>query len=291
MLQIVTRSKEVENLISEFQNSDRQIGLAVIDLKSLTPEFFGVNSYCYMNPASLSKVFIAAEVLRRIESKRLSLDDTVVVSTPNDIDKDPKAFHGDTRPLLQAGEAVSVDYLLCLMLGRSDNTAANELIDLVGREYINDYIVRRYNWEGSEITRKYLPRDKERLAYQDAPILMGCAKHFAVFMYMVEKGILISQGVSERLRCYMRQFNATNKAGLWLPHRYNDFYRKGGRLDSVTESGKGVHWLHDIGVVLGDRSHYVVALMTLEKNVGAISSFPMSEFAQVLFDYMESYKY
>ncbi len=287
LIEIVNRSRELEGLVSEFQKKDREIGLAVIDLQTLTPEFCGANIYGYMNPASLSKVFIAAEVLRRIENKRMKLDSTVVISAPNDIDRDPNAFHGDHRPLLQAGEAVSIDYLLSLMLGRSDNTAANELIDLVGREYVNEYIVRRYNWEGSEVTRKYLPREKEKLAYQDAPILMGCSRHFVELMYMIEKGILISAWVSERLRHYMGQLNAAHKAGLYLPGRYNDYYRKGGRLDSVTDSGKRVHWLHDIGVVRGERSHYAVALMTLEKNDSDTSTFPIQDFASALYNYME----
>jgi D-alanyl-D-alanine carboxypeptidase len=83
-------------------------------------------------------------ILSELEEKRL--DDLVEVNSLNEVDKDnprlfPKSTHRDHRPLLRSGEKVSIDYLLSLMLTRSDNTASNMLMDLANRENINNYII------------------------------------------------------------------------------------------------------------------------------------------------------
>jgi hypothetical protein len=180
-----------------------------------------------------------------------------------------------------------VDELLDLMLSRSDNTSANVLIDLVGRDAINRFAVQRNGWRGSEVWRKFIPRSLEDPALGEIPQTLSCARHIAEFFWRLPHG---ESPIKSGLMRYMGRFNKEHARGLWLPGVYNHYCRKGGKHDNALQDGRTAHWLHDAGIVTGTHSEYVVALLTLDKNNESASSFPMQKFARQLFDYMESYK-
>ncbi len=120
--------------------------IALVDLKASEPKIFGVNLDEFVYPASVYKIFIGAEVLRQIEAGMHSLDEKIVVKSPNDVDHDARLFPGSSEPLLSAGESATIDKLLSLMLEQSDNTASNCLIDLFGRENMTKYIILANGW-------------------------------------------------------------------------------------------------------------------------------------------------
>lgn len=276
------------------------MSFAVVDLKSEQPELFGYNLDHFIYPASVYKIFIGAEVLRRIEQGDFSLEQKITVKSPNDVDKDARLFPGDTRKLLSAGDEVTIDYLLDLMLTRSDNTASNCLIDLVGRESITENIIHRYGWQGSEVTRKFLDRVKEDKPYQYSQTTMSCARHIAEFFSLVAKNELISLFVSQKLKDYMSRWNSNGKKGLAI-NEYQSYYCKGGWLETnlynhnlfslfkaiIKKGWAIIRWSHDAGVVTGEKSHYVVVVMTITKTINPKSMFPMERMAKQIFDYME----
>lgn len=278
------RSLDIHELLTADSLTKRfEIGLAVVDLrqKDVNNEYriFGHNMNRLIYPASLSKIFIGAEVLRRVMVEDLDLDQRVEVRSQNHVDCDPKAFPNDHRRLLVAGDIVTIEELLDRMLSRSDNTASNELIDLVGRDAVNRNIITRNGWQGSEVTRKFLPRSSEEPAFRNVPITMSCPQHIADFFTRMA----INPHALLRLQKYMRPQNS-----MWLP-----WYccRKGGKHDSRLHDGRTAHWLHEAGIVAGRRSTYAVALMTLDKNDQPASTFPLRRLIATLHDYMESYKY
>jgi hypothetical protein len=303
-LENTKRSAELQNIFKDYI-SKYEMSFAVIDLHQKNSngehEVFGYNLDKMIYPASMYKVFIGAEVLRQIELGILQLDQQVVIKSPNDVDQDGRIFPGDTRKLLQAGDVVSIDYLLALMLERSDNTASNTLIDLVTRESITENIIYRYEWYGSEVTRKFLDRNKDE-KYQFSQTTLSCARHLAEFMYRVETRTMISPWVSEKLREYMNRWNRGGRKGLDLLV-YKNYYRKGGWLEtnlwkrstipsllkSIIYRRWGIiQWSNDVGVVTGGNSHYVVVLMSVNKQVFPIKNFPIQNFARRVYEYMEN---
>lgn len=298
-------NKEKSKLITqEFQNliSKHEMSFAVIDLNNKRPEIFGYNLDHFIYPASMYKVFIGAEVLRRIELGDFSLDQKIIVKSPNDVDKDARIFPGDTRKLLDVGDSATIDYLINLMLTRSDNTASNCLIDLVGRESITENIIYKNNWQGSEVTRKFLDRTKEDKSYQFSSTTMSCARHFAEFFYLVETEKLVSPFVSKKLKGYMLQFNRDGKKGLFLPGVYHEFYCKGGWLEtnlykhnffslikSVLKKGWAIiRWSNDSGVItLPTDRKYVVAVFSVTKTLFPWDYFPTQVFAKRIINYLE----
>lgn len=312
-----TRSLELQNLFKDLI-SKYEMSFAVVDLNDQDPRIFGYNLDHFIYPASMYKVFIGAEVLRRIELGDFSFDQKVIVKSPNDVDKDARIFPGDTRKLLNSGDEVTIDHLLDLMLTRSDNTASNCLIDLVGRESITENIIYKNGWQGSEVTRKFLDRIKEDKPYQFSSTTMSCARHFAEFFYLVETNKLVSPFVSGALKEYLFRWNREGRKGLTIKE-YALYYRKGGYLENnlylplyadyyqkngfafdvvakgilgllkniITKGWAFIRWSNDGGVVKGKTSQYVVVLMTVSKVLNPKKMFPTESFAKKLYDYME----
>lgn len=311
------RSESIAQIIKagHFEREVNQLAIAVVDLNQVTPKIFGKNLDLFMYPASVYKIFIGAEVLRQIELGEHSLEERITIKAPNDVDKHAKLFPGDSRPILKVGDEVTIDYLLDLMLSRSDNTASNCLIDLVGRENISKNIIDTHGWQGSEVTRKFLDRVKEDKSYRYIETTLTCVRHVAEFFYLVEKKELISPFVSGKLKEYMLRWNTHGRKGFSIPD-YVLYYRKGGYLETnlytsfYKKSGFGfdyvikgffaliktiitkglafLRYMHDAGVVEGKNSKYVVVVFTLSKQLNPRKYFHMDKLAKEIFNYMEN---
>lgn len=169
-------SQKIKSIIENFHPKPNEISLAVIDLKNPEAQIAGYNMDHFIYPASIYKVFIGAEILRQINAGQRKLEDIIEITSVNEVDKDnprffPKSTHKDYRPLLKTGDKVTLDYLLDLMLTRSDNTASNVLIDIADRENINNNIILPNGWSGSDVTRKFLDRLKEEGEYRVSNIV------------------------------------------------------------------------------------------------------------------------
>src|SRR5699024_3156290 len=113
------------------------VSFAIIDLNNKQPVFGGVYPDAYIYPASVYKMYVAMEVLHQISKGAYGLYDEQTISKAHNVVDSIKEIKSDPRPLLQKGDVVTIDYLLDLMITRSDNTAANVLIDLAGRSKLN----------------------------------------------------------------------------------------------------------------------------------------------------------
>ncbi len=222
----------------------------VVDLTAPEPVWGGVTPEAFLYPASVYKMYVAAEVLRQSLAGRFDLDDERVVTPHNAVDTAREVL-SDPRPLLAAGDTVTVGYLLDLMITRSDNSAANELIDLATRPSI-DSLMHRYGWEGSEVTRKFLPRRVEDPGYADVPSTATSARHAAEFLTLAATDRLVHPWVSRRLMALLTNQLDDTKVAAGLP-RSAVFAHK---------TGWWSFWTHDVGVVRDGDAAYVIALFT-----------------------------
>lgn len=294
------RSKEFSKLLNKNGFLNDEMSIALIDLTEPKPRIFGYAMDHYIYPASVYKIFIGAEVLRKVETGELAMDQLIEIKSPNDVDTDPNIFPGDTRNLLKTGDNITINYLLDLMLTRSYNTASNTLIDLVGRENITNNIIYKYNWYGSEVTRKFLNRVKEGKPYQFSSTTLSCARHLAEFFYRVETETLISPFVSQKLKEYMLKWMRGGREGLSIDAHIS-FYRKGGWLETnlwkhsllsairsiLNKRWAVIRWSNDAGVITEDNSKYVVALLTVHKSISPNSYFDLKKLAKLIHKFME----
>ncbi|MFA6385008.1 MAG: serine hydrolase, partial [Candidatus Omnitrophota bacterium] len=109
-------------------------GIVVKDLD--TGWEFAYRSERLFPSASLVKIPIMAAVFQSEKDGKLSLDQLVTMKASDQVSG------SGVIKTMPAGTRFRVEKLLKLMITRSDNTAANMLIDLVGRDYLNSYFKR-----------------------------------------------------------------------------------------------------------------------------------------------------
>lgn len=88
-------------------------------------------------PASTVKTFAAMYAYKMIADKKLKLADTQTIDVKNEV---PTELVTDELPALILGDNVTVERLIRQMITQSDNTAFNQLLDVLGRDNINNYI-------------------------------------------------------------------------------------------------------------------------------------------------------
>jgi beta-lactamase class A len=162
-------------------NEDEWASICVVDLSNIKrPVVGGWKETNFIYPASTYKMYILGEAIRQILVGKISLDDKVIVKKHN--------VRGKT-PRINPGESVSVSKILRLMIMYSDNSAANEAIDLVNRENATA-LLYELGCKGSEITRKFLSRTLEDDGYSTVPSTTSNALHFATYLWAIETGAI-----------------------------------------------------------------------------------------------------
>lgn len=249
-------SKELYRIISELdlardfdvgEDGIEQISFAVIDLTSDEPILGGVNFENFIYPASVYKMYVAAEVLHQISEGKYSLYESYVTGNPNMVDKTSE-IKTDPRPLLKEGDTVNVNYLLDLMITRSDNSASNCLIDIAQRKNI-DSLLHLYGWYGSEVTRKFLKRKFEDPGYENVRGTETCALHAADFMYKIYTNSLVNEWVSLQLKTLLGRQLDKSKLAQGLPSSAM-FYHK---------TGWFAYWTNDVGIVIDGKVKYIIS--------------------------------
>lgn len=256
------------------EDGKEQISFAVIDITGKKPVLGGVNFSNFIYPASVYKMYVAMEILKQVSNHQYSLFRQYIIKTPNDVDK-AREISFDPRPLLKNGDTVTVNYLLDLMITRSDNTAANCLIDIAGRKNINK-TMHDNGWYGSEVTRKFLKRKFEDTGYDTIKSTETNALHAADFMYKIYTNKLINPWVSMQMKALLGRQLDTTKLSTGLPARAM-FYHK---------TGWWSYYTNDVGIVDDGKIKYIIALFTpvTEEQVQP----KMKEVSQKVYDLIKS---
>lgn len=232
------------------EDGKEQISFAVIDLSGKKPVIGGVNPGNFIYPASVYKMYVAMTILQQVSDHAYSLFRQYVVKSPNDVDRS-REIAMDPRPLLKEGDTVTVNYLLDLMITRSDNSAANCLIDIAGRKNINK-LMHDNNWFGSEVTRKFLKRKFEDPGYDTVRSTETNALHAADFMYKIYRNELINPWVSMQMKALLARQLDTTKLSPGLPAGAM-FYHK---------TGWWSYYTNDVGIVDDGKIKYIISLFT-----------------------------
>jgi beta-lactamase class A len=249
-LKKIVKEVGLDSIYNVGEDGTEQISLAVIDMTGKVPVFSDVNYNNFIYPASVYKMYVAMEVLKQVDRGMHSLSEPYFVKSPNDVDKS-REISFDPRPLLKNGDTVTINYLLDLMITRSDNSAANCLIDIAGRPNINR-TMKENGWTGSEVTRKFLKRKLEDPGYDTVRSTETCALHAADFMFKMYTNQLISPWVSMQLKALLGRQLDNTKLSPGLPVNAM-FYHKTGWWSFYT---------HDVGIVDDGKIKYVVAVFT-----------------------------
>ena len=249
-LQTIVREVGLDSIYDAGEDGKEKISFAVIDLTGKKPVIGGVNPDNFIYPASVYKMYVAMEILKQVSNGEYSLYKAYLVKSPNDVDRS-KEIDYDPRPLLRNNDTVTINYLLDLMITRSDNSAANCLIDIATRPRINQ-TMHQYNWYGSEVTRKFLKRSVEDSGYDTIRSTETSALHAADFMYKIYNGELVNPWVSMQMKAVLGRQLDTTKLSTGLPSSAM-FYHKTGWWSIYT---------NDVGIVEDGNIKYIISVFT-----------------------------
>ena len=261
-------SRQLEKIVHEVgldstydagEDGMETISFAVIDLTKKKPLFGGVHADNFIYPASVYKMYVAMEILKQVSNGEYSLFTPYIVHSPNDVDKG-KEIDYDPRPLLKDGDTVTINYLLDLMITRSDNSAANCLIDVAKRPRINQSM-HDNNWYGSEVTRKFLSRKFEDAGYDSIKSTETCALHAADFMYKIYSNQLVNPWVSRQLKALLGRQLDTTKLSTGLPATAM-FYHKTGWWSIYTNDVGIVEDARPNGLAGRRKIKYIISVFT-----------------------------
>lgn len=247
---------DLERSFDVGEDGIEQISFAVIDLTGDQPKLGGVNYDNFIYPASVYKMYVAAEILHQVSDEKYSLYKPYIAREPNVVDRRSE-IKTDPRPLLKDGDTVNVNYLLDLMITRSDNSAANCLIDIAQRKNI-DSLLHTYGWYGSEVTRKFLKRKFEDPGYENVRGTETCALHAADFMYKIYSNTLVNEWISLQMKTLLGRQLDKSKLASGLPQSAM-FYHK---------TGWFAYWTNDVGIVIdGDVKYIIACFIPLEEEL------------------------
>ena len=246
-LSAIVKSVGLDSVFNVGADGMETISFAVVDLNGDKPVLSGVHYDGFIYPASVYKMYVAMQVLKEISNGDFYLTTPYVVKAPNAVDVE-KQIDWDPRPVLHDGDTVTINYLLDLMITRSDNSAANCLIDVARRDSINE-TMHQYGWYGSEVTRKFLGREFEDSAYKNIRGTQTCALHAADFMYRIYTDQLVNPWVSMELKTLLGRQLDTTKISAGLPHGAM-FYHK---------TGWWSYWTNDVGIVDNGKIKYIIS--------------------------------
>ena len=232
------------------EDGKEQISFAVVDVTGKQPVLGGINFTNFIYPASVYKMYVAMEILKQVSNNEYSLFRQYIVRSPNDVDR-TREIEFDARPLLKNGDTVTINYLLDLMITRSDNSAANCLIDIATRKRINQTI-HDNGWHGSDVTRKFLKRKFEDPGYDTIRSTVTNALHAADFMFKINKNQLINPWVSMQLKALLGRQLDTTKLSTGLPNTVM-FYHK---------TGWWSYYTSDVGIIDDGKIKYIISLFT-----------------------------
>jgi beta-lactamase class A len=249
-LKAVVREVGLDSTFDAGDDGKEQISFCVIDLTGKKPVIGGVNADNFIYPASVYKMYVAMETLKQVSNGEYSLYQSYVVKSPNDVDRS-KEIDYDPRPLLKNNDTVTINYLLDLMITRSDNSAANCLIDVASRPRINQ-TMHQYNWYGSEVTRKFLRRTFEDPGYDTIIGTQTNALHAADFMYKIYSEHLVNPWVSRQMKSLLGRQLDTTKLSTGLPPSAM-FYHKTGWWSVYT---------NDVGIIEDGNIKYIISVFT-----------------------------
>jgi beta-lactamase class A len=269
-----TRDSLVERIQSRIaQEPGVQVGLAYIDLASGDSLF--INADSSFHAASTMKVPVMIELFRAASAgsfgmkQRLMLVNqfaSIVDGSPYSLDS---TSDSDTTLYHRAGDRVSIDTLLRLMIIRSSNLATNTLIALVGAENVNR-TMRSLGAHRIQVLRGV----EDGKAFDRGLNNTTTARDLAIILRAIEEGKAASPTATREMLDILlaQEFNEKIPAGL---PRGTRVAHKTGEITAVS---------HDAAIVyLPGRKPYVLVVLTRGIADGDKSSKLIADLSEIVY--------
>ena len=246
--------KEIKKIISQVEGS---VCINFYDLNK--NNVFSINGDKKVLSASMIKLLILAELMKKISENKFSLSDTIMIA-------DSMKTGGDgVLKELNTEHHFTLKELATLMIVVSDNQATNILIDFLGMKNINQ-LGRELDLKETFLGRKMMDIEARKKGYDN----YTCADDISLLLKLIYQEKLINKEASQLMLDILLRQQQGERLQRYLPSDIK-IAHKCGDLDNLENDG-GIIWL-------GDRAYILVVLtngmpnLQCKQTIGKISKF------------------
>ena len=246
--------KEIEKIISQVEGS---VCINFYDLNK--NNVFSINGDKKVLSASMIKLLILVELMKKISENKFSLSDTIMIA-------DSMKTGGDgVLKELNTGHHFTLKELATLMIVVSDNQATNILIDFLGMENINQ-LGKELRLKKTFLGRKMMDIEARKKGYDN----YTCADDISSLLKLIYQEKLINEEASQLMLDILLRQQQGERLQRYLPSDIK-IAHKCGDLDNLENDG-GIIWL-------GNKTYILVVLtsgmpnLQCKQTIGKISKF------------------
>ena len=246
--------KEIEKIISQVEG---KVCVNFYDLNKNNG--FSINGDKKVLSASMIKLLILAELMKKISEDKFSLSDTIMMANFM------KTGGDGVLKELNTGHHFTLKELATLMIIVSDNQATNILIDFLGMENIN-LLGKELGLKESFLGRKMMDTEARKNGYDN----YTCADDISLLFKLIYQEKLINKEASQLMLDILLRQQQGERLQRYFPSDIK-IAHKCGDLDNLENDG-GIIWI-------GDRIYILVVLtsgmsnLQCKQTIGKISKF------------------
>ncbi|WP_411273254.1 serine hydrolase [Daejeonella sp.] len=251
--------RQLQNIV---ETSSYLTGLMAIDLT--TGESFSINQDVVFAQASAIKIPILMEVYKQAHEKKFALTDVRPLLSANTV-----AGSGILNVMADP-VSLSIRNYCMLMIGLSDNSATNTLIDLVGMQNINK-TMQDLGLKNTRVQRKMIDQPASLRNEENISTPAEAVK----IMKLLHDGKFISKDISDEILITLQKNPVENsKIAKGIPSSVKIAFKPGGM------GGVSTEW----AVVYLAKRPYAIAVMENYK-AGTASQDVMANISKTLYEY------
>ncbi len=215
--------------------------------------------------ASVIKVPVMGACFTAEASGKLNLDDSVKLTASDQVSG--SGVLKQEKP----GTVLPVSRLLELMIGRSDNTATNMLLDKLGLDYCNR-VFAQFGLEQTVLKRKMMDFSRRSQGVEN----YTTATDMAEVLGRIYRGKLVNAAYSERGLKWLKNQHLNDRIPAKLP--------KGTIVAHKTGLERSV--CHDVGIVYTPRGDYLICVLTQHKGLSKPAKRFIAALSRQTYDYL-----
>ena len=246
--------KEIEKIISQV---DGKVCINFYDLNK--NDGFSINGDEKVLSASMIKLLILAELMKKISEDKFSLSDTIMMANFMKTEGD------GVLKELNTGHHFTLKELATLMIIVSDNQATNILIDFLGMENIN-LLGKELGLRETFLERRMMDAEARKNGYDN----YTSADNISLLLKLIYQEELVNKEASQLMLEILLKQQQGERLQRYLPTDIK-IAHKCGDLDNLENDG-GIIWLEEkvyILVVLTSR----MSNLQCKQTIGKISKF------------------
>ena len=246
--------KEIEKIISQVKGS---VCINFYDLVKNTG--FSIDGNKKVLSASMIKLLILAELVKKVSENKFSLSDAITVTEAM------KTGGDGVLKELNSGHHFTLKELTTLMIIVSDNQATNILIDFLGMENINQ-LGKELRLKETFLGRKMMDIEARKKGYDN----YTCADDISLLLKLIYQEKLINKEASQLMLDILLRQQQGERLQRYLLSDIK-IAHKCGDLDNLENDG-GIIWL-------GNKAYILVILtngmpnLQCKQTIGKISKF------------------